>query len=61
MTTSDKGCVCICMSVCSDVSLAVCLQVSTGNYKRQVHEMPSGKIVTEQTVIDRITWATWTR
>ncbi|XP_071235743.1 echinoderm microtubule-associated protein-like 6 isoform X1 [Salvelinus alpinus] len=36
------------------------IEVSTGNYKRQVHEMPSGKMVTEQTVIDRITWATWT-
>ncbi|KAL7841818.1 hypothetical protein SRHO_G00255090, partial [Serrasalmus rhombeus] len=36
------------------------IQVSTGAYKRQVHEVPSGKIVTEQTVIDRITWASWT-
>ncbi|KAK6293731.1 hypothetical protein J4Q44_G00360570 [Coregonus suidteri] len=35
-------------------------EVSTGNYKRQVHEMPSGKMVAEQSVIDRITWATWT-
>ncbi|KAM4607535.1 echinoderm microtubule-associated protein-like 6 isoform 3-T3 [Polymixia lowei] len=36
------------------------IQVSTGSYKRQVHEVPSGKMVTDQTVIDRITWATWT-
>ncbi|CAB1343775.1 unnamed protein product [Coregonus sp. 'balchen'] len=36
------------------------IEVSTGNYKRQVHEMPSGKMVAEQSVIDRITWATWT-
>ncbi|KAK1798480.1 hypothetical protein P4O66_006772, partial [Electrophorus voltai] len=36
------------------------LQVSTGCYKRQVHEVPSGKTVTEQAVADRITWATWT-
>ncbi|TTD32934.1 Echinoderm microtubule-associated protein-like 6 [Bagarius yarrelli] len=34
--------------------------VSTGSYKRQVHEVPSGKILTEQVVADRITWATWT-
>ncbi|KAM6956797.1 echinoderm microtubule-associated protein-like 6 [Aplochiton taeniatus] len=36
------------------------IEVSTGAYKRQVHEMPSGKMVTDQAVIDRITWATWT-
>ncbi|XP_051957235.1 echinoderm microtubule-associated protein-like 6 isoform X1 [Xyrauchen texanus] len=36
------------------------IEVSTGSYKRQIHEVPSGKIVTEQTLIDRITWATWT-
>uniref|UniRef100_UPI003AAE605C echinoderm microtubule-associated protein-like 6 n=1 Tax=Centroberyx gerrardi TaxID=166262 RepID=UPI003AAE605C len=36
------------------------LQVSTSTYSRQVHEVPSGKIVTEQPVIERITWATWT-
>uniref|UniRef100_A0A8C1S474 EMAP like 6 n=1 Tax=Cyprinus carpio TaxID=7962 RepID=A0A8C1S474_CYPCA len=36
------------------------IEVSTGSYKRQVHEVPSGKIVTEQALIDRITWATWT-
>ncbi|KAI1886390.1 hypothetical protein AGOR_G00213520 [Albula goreensis] len=36
------------------------IQVSTGAYKRQVHEVPTGKMVMEQTVIDRVTWATWT-
>ncbi|KAG7492916.1 hypothetical protein MATL_G00019970 [Megalops atlanticus] len=36
------------------------IKVSTGAYKRQVHEVPSGKVVLEQAVIDRITWATWT-
>lgn len=36
-------------------------QVSTGTYNRQVHEVPSGKMVTEQAIIERITWATWTR
>ncbi|XP_030627441.1 echinoderm microtubule-associated protein-like 6 isoform X2 [Chanos chanos] len=36
------------------------IEVSTGAYKRQVHEVPSGKLVTEQSLIDRITWATWT-
>ncbi|KAL7992619.1 hypothetical protein Chor_016875 [Crotalus horridus] len=36
------------------------LQVSTGSYKRQVYEVPSGKQLLDQTVIDRITWATWT-
>ncbi|KAL6102152.1 eml6 [Pungitius sinensis] len=36
------------------------IQVSTGEYKRQVFEVPSGKLVVDQTVIDRITWATWT-
>jgi len=36
-------------------------QVSTGAYKRLVYEVPSGKLVTEQIHIDRITWATWTR
>ncbi|XP_046714063.1 echinoderm microtubule-associated protein-like 6 isoform X3 [Silurus meridionalis] len=35
------------------------IAVSTGSYKRQVHEVPSGKIVTDS-VADRITWATWT-
>ncbi|NXO25227.1 EMAL5 protein, partial [Cisticola juncidis] len=36
------------------------LQVSTGSYKRQVYEVPSGKQLVDQAVIDRITWATWT-
>lgn len=37
------------------------VQISTGAYKRLVYEVPSGKQVTEQTHIDRITWTTWTR
>uniref|UniRef100_H3AL06 EMAP like 5 n=1 Tax=Latimeria chalumnae TaxID=7897 RepID=H3AL06_LATCH len=36
------------------------LQVSTCSYKRLVYEVPLGKQVTDQAVIDRITWATWT-
>ncbi|XP_047191015.1 echinoderm microtubule-associated protein-like 6 isoform X1 [Scophthalmus maximus] len=36
------------------------IQVSTGVYKRQVFEVPSGKLMIDQSVIDRITWATWT-
>ncbi|CAB1335195.1 unnamed protein product, partial [Coregonus sp. 'balchen'] len=36
------------------------VQISTGAYKRLVYEVPSGKQVIEQSVIDRITWATWT-
>ncbi|XP_048456030.1 echinoderm microtubule-associated protein-like 5 [Rhincodon typus] len=36
------------------------IQVSTGSYKRLVYEVPLGKQVTEQSRIDRITWATWT-
>ncbi|KAM9770291.1 LOW QUALITY PROTEIN: echinoderm microtubule-associated protein-like 6 [Menidia menidia] len=36
------------------------IQVSTSCYSRQVHEVPSGKVLTEQPAIDRITWATWT-
>uniref|UniRef100_A0A3Q1EQL2 EMAP like 6 n=1 Tax=Acanthochromis polyacanthus TaxID=80966 RepID=A0A3Q1EQL2_9TELE len=36
------------------------IQVSTSTYTRQVHEVPSGKIVTELTAIERITWASWT-
>ncbi|XP_041920805.1 echinoderm microtubule-associated protein-like 6 isoform X3 [Alosa alosa] len=36
------------------------IEVSTGAYKRQVHEVPSGKIVQDQAVTDRITWASWT-
>ncbi|NWT08619.1 EMAL5 protein, partial [Vireo altiloquus] len=35
-------------------------KVSTGSYKRQVYEVPSGKQLVDQAVIDRITWATWT-
>jgi len=40
--------------------VAFCLQVSTGAYKRQVHEVPLGKQVTEAMVIEKITWASWT-
>lgn len=36
-------------------------QVSTGAYKRQVHEVPLGKQVTEAMIIEKITWASWTR
>ncbi|GCB61884.1 hypothetical protein scyTo_0014405 [Scyliorhinus torazame] len=36
------------------------IQVSTGAYKRQVNEVPSGKQVTDQALIEKITWATWT-
>ncbi|XP_042565417.1 echinoderm microtubule-associated protein-like 6 isoform X9 [Clupea harengus] len=36
------------------------IEVSTGAYKRQVHEVPSGKMVQDQFVTDRITWASWT-
>ncbi|XP_072121311.1 echinoderm microtubule-associated protein-like 6 isoform X4 [Mobula birostris] len=36
------------------------IQVSTGAYKRQVHEVPSGKQVIDQAIIEKITWATWT-
>ncbi|XP_013768907.1 echinoderm microtubule-associated protein-like 6 [Pundamilia nyererei] len=36
------------------------VQVSTGAYKRQVFEVPSGKLVSDPIAIDRITWATWT-
>uniref|UniRef100_A0A4W5P4Z4 EMAP like 6 n=1 Tax=Hucho hucho TaxID=62062 RepID=A0A4W5P4Z4_9TELE len=36
------------------------IEVSTGTYSRQVHEVPSGKMVSEQSIIERITWATWT-
>lgn len=36
-------------------------QVSTGAYKRQVHEVPLGKQVTEAMLIEKITWASWTR
>ncbi|KAM3606890.1 uncharacterized protein V6R79_025142 [Siganus canaliculatus] len=36
------------------------IQVSSGAYQRQVFEVPSGKLLSDQTAIDRITWATWT-
>ncbi|XP_036006433.1 echinoderm microtubule-associated protein-like 5 isoform X1 [Fundulus heteroclitus] len=36
------------------------IQISTGAYKRLVYEVPSGRQITEQIQIDRITWATWT-
>ncbi|XP_076879607.1 echinoderm microtubule-associated protein-like 6 isoform X2 [Brachyhypopomus gauderio] len=36
------------------------IAVATGCYKRQVHEVPSGKTVAEHAVTERITWATWT-
>ncbi|XP_034150086.1 echinoderm microtubule-associated protein-like 6 isoform X5 [Esox lucius] len=36
------------------------IEVSTGTYSRQVHEVPSGKLLVEQSVTERITWATWT-
>ncbi|KAF6720717.1 Echinoderm microtubule-associated protein-like 6 [Oryzias melastigma] len=36
------------------------IQVSTGTYQRQVFEVPSGKLISDQSAIDRITWATWT-
>ncbi|XP_072293600.1 echinoderm microtubule-associated protein-like 6 isoform X2 [Eucyclogobius newberryi] len=36
------------------------IQISTGAYKRLVFEAPSGKLVIDQNVIDRITWASWT-
>ncbi|XP_038164228.1 echinoderm microtubule-associated protein-like 6 isoform X4 [Cyprinodon tularosa] len=36
------------------------IQVSTGAYRRLVFEVPSGKLLSEQSTIDRITWATWT-
>lgn len=39
----------------------VVLQVSSSSYSRQVFEVPSGKMVTEPTATERITWATWTR
>ncbi|NXS46077.1 EMAL6 protein, partial [Balaeniceps rex] len=35
-------------------------QVSTGAYKRQVHEVPLGKQITDPALIEKITWATWT-
>ncbi|XP_069464337.1 echinoderm microtubule-associated protein-like 6 isoform X1 [Ambystoma mexicanum] len=36
------------------------IQVSTGAYKRQVHEVPSGKLISDAAFVERITWATWT-
>ncbi|XP_029706344.1 echinoderm microtubule-associated protein-like 6 isoform X7 [Takifugu rubripes] len=36
------------------------IQVSSSSYSRQVYEVPSGKMVSEQSVIEKITWATWT-
>ncbi|KAM3930547.1 echinoderm microtubule-associated protein-like 6 isoform 4-T4 [Leptodactylus fuscus] len=36
------------------------IQVATGAYKRQVHEVPSGKQIIDGTFIEKITWATWT-
>ncbi|XP_074434711.1 echinoderm microtubule-associated protein-like 6 isoform X3 [Larus michahellis] len=36
------------------------IQVSTGAYKRQVHEVPLGKQITDPALIEKITWATWT-
>ncbi|OXB63038.1 hypothetical protein ASZ78_014805, partial [Callipepla squamata] len=36
------------------------IQVSTGAYKRQVHEVPLGKQITDTAMIEKITWATWT-
>ncbi|XP_034721974.1 echinoderm microtubule-associated protein-like 6, partial [Etheostoma cragini] len=36
------------------------IQVSGSTYTRQVHEVPSGKMVSDQSVSERITWATWT-
>ncbi|XP_053730292.1 echinoderm microtubule-associated protein-like 6 isoform X1 [Synchiropus splendidus] len=36
------------------------IQVSSGAYTRQVFEIPSGKLVSDQVLMDRITWATWT-
>uniref|UniRef100_A0A3P9CDF5 Uncharacterized protein n=1 Tax=Maylandia zebra TaxID=106582 RepID=A0A3P9CDF5_9CICH len=36
------------------------IQVSTSTYTWQVHEVPSGKVIMDQPILDRITWATWT-
>ncbi|MEE6474307.1 hypothetical protein FKM82_010342 [Ascaphus truei] len=36
------------------------IQVATGAYIRQVHEVPSGKQVVDGALIEKITWATWT-
>ncbi|ELK36980.1 Echinoderm microtubule-associated protein-like 5 [Myotis davidii] len=45
----------------TDCVRSVCRgRVSTGCYKRHVYEVPSGRHLTDQAAIDRITWATWT-
>lgn len=36
------------------------IQVGTSSYCRQIHEVPSGKAVTDPAVIEMITWASWT-
>ncbi|KAM9313939.1 echinoderm microtubule-associated protein-like 6 [Pholidichthys leucotaenia] len=36
------------------------IQVSTSTYTRQVHQVPTGRMVTDPAILDRITWATWT-
>ncbi|XP_034043528.1 echinoderm microtubule-associated protein-like 6 [Thalassophryne amazonica] len=36
------------------------IQVSSSAYTQKVYEVPSGSVVTDQSLIDRITWATWT-
>lgn len=43
------------------VTFVFLLQVSSSSYSRQVYEVPSGKMVSEQSLIEKITWATWTR
>ncbi|KAM7408259.1 hypothetical protein PAMA_002117 [Pampus argenteus] len=48
------------LAVGSEENTVDLYDVSTGVYKRQVFEVPSGKLVSDQAVVDRITWATWT-
>lgn len=36
------------------------IRVSTGAYIHQVFEVPSGKIIEDQKIIESITWASWT-
>ena len=36
-------------------------QISTGVYERLVFEVASGKQITSSDVINKITWASWTR
>jgi len=36
-------------------------QVSTGAYVHQVFSVPSGEMVNDPAVINKITWASWTR